>query len=233
MRGWCRPPRTARSPAEGTPDPLAPHESGATLLALLETEPLHDLVALDVGTGWGRLAFALAPRCRRVIGIDRDPAVIDDGRRRAAAAGVANVEFVVADAETLEYTAFGPDLVVARLCVSDSIVERAGRALASGHVLAFVAFHVDQWHETGRPSRFAYDEARMRRLLERTGFAVEHLEVARGVASFGSVGEGLAAAGALEEKWRADGRWLRYVQFLEQGGRTLTQSHLIVKARRT
>ena len=41
-------------------------------------------------------------------------------------------------------------LVVAHLCMSDAIIGRSGRALAPGHVLAFVAFHTDQWSETGR-----------------------------------------------------------------------------------
>jgi hypothetical protein len=31
----------------------------------------------------------------------------------------------------------------------------------------------------------------------------------------------------------ADGRWFRYIKFLEEGGRTLTRAHLIVKARRS
>jgi len=47
------------------------------------------------------------------------------------------------------------------------------------------------------------------------------------------VEQGLAAAVGLEDKWRADGRWFRYIAFLEQGGRTLTRAHLIVKARRS
>jgi hypothetical protein len=50
---------------------------------------------------------------------------------------------------------------------------------------------------------------------------------------FGSVEEGLAAAAGLEDRWRADGRWFRYISFLESGGRTLTRCHLLVKARRT
>lgn len=201
-------------------------------LALLEAEPLEAATALDVGTGWGRLALALAPRCARVIGLDRGASLVEEARRRARAAGLANVEFLVADAEAMEYTGFAPDLVVAHLCFSDAIVERAARALAPGRVVAAVAFHADQWRETGRRSRFAYDEERARRLLERTGFAVEHLSVEGEVREFASVEEGLAAAVGLEERWRADGRWFGYMRFLAEGGRTLTRSHLLVKARR-
>jgi SAM-dependent methyltransferase len=203
-----------------------------TFLALLEAEDLKDKVVLDVGCGAGRLTFLIAPRCRRVIGMDRDTAAVAHARQLAAAQRLANVEFAVADAEAVEYDAFGPQLIVAHLCMSDAIVVRAARALAPGECLAFVAFHVDQWRETGRVSRFAYDEARLAAVLRESGFVPEHVEVEREVTRFGTVQEGLAAAAGLEETWRADGRWQRYVEFLERGGRTLTRSHLIVKARR-
>jgi predicted TPR repeat methyltransferase len=203
-----------------------------TFLTLLAAEPLADLTVLDVGTGWGRLAFELASRCHRIIGIDREPSLIEDARRRAAEAGIANAEFVVADAETGEYHVFTPQMVVAHLCMSDAIAERASRALAPGHVFGFVAFETEQWRETGRRSRFSYDEARVRALLDACGFAIEHLEVDRETQRYDSLEAALAAVVGLEERWRSDGRWFRYIKYLEEGGRTLTRSHLIVKARR-
>lgn len=206
---------------------------------LLLDEPLREATVVDVGTGAGRIALALAPLARRVVGIDRDPELIAEGRRRALASGLRNVEFAVVDADSIgDYRDLGaglliePDLVVAHLYLSDQLIRNAGASLAAGKALAFVGFHVDQWKETGRRSRFAYDEERVRRLLAESGFAVEHLEVEREVREFQSVEEGLAAAVGLEERWKADGRWCRYVEFLEAGGRTLTRSHLIVKARR-
>ncbi|HWN92421.1 MAG TPA: hypothetical protein VNQ15_13455, partial [Verrucomicrobiae bacterium] len=121
----------------------------------------------------------------------------------------------------------------AHLCASDAIIERAGRALRPGHCLGMVAFHVDQWKETGKVSRFAYDKARMELRLKAQGLVVEALEVEREVKRFASVEEGLAAAVGLEDAWRADGRWFRYIAFLEGGGRSLTRAHLIVKARKS
>lgn len=212
--------------------PLRAEGVSERFLEGLAAEPLAGATVLDVGTGRGRLALALAPLCRRVVGIDRDAAAIGEARRRARAAGLANVEFLVADAEADEYGVHAPDVVVAHLCMSDEIAARAARALPPGGVLAFVAFHADQWRETGRRSRFAYDEGQACALLERLGLAVESLEVERSVQTFDSVEAALAAVIGLEDRWRVDGRWFHYIKFLEEGGRTLTRSHLVVKARR-
>lgn len=208
-------------------------------LRLLETEPLSRLEVFDVGTGRGRFALALASHCRRVVGIDIDAGAIGEARRRAEASGLRNVEFFVADAEQVEFVhpapgdaSFRPDMVVAHLYLSSRLIDESSKALPTGGVLAFVGFHADQWRETGRRSRFAWDEPDIRDLLKRCGFDVEHLEVETEVKTFRSVEEALAAVVGLEERWRQDGRWFHYIKYLEQGGRELTRSHLIVKARR-
>lgn len=202
-------------------------------LALLAAEGIEGTRALDLGCGSGRLTRWLAPRVKHVVGLDRDGGTLRQARRLAGLAHLSNVEFHEVDVDRAEYDRWQPDLVTAHLCASDAIIERAGRALAQGQCLAMVGFHVDQWKETGKVSRFAYDEARMERALRLHGFAPEVLECERDVARFGSVEAGLAAAVGLEDKWRADGRWFRYIAFLEEGGRTLTRAHLIVKARRS
>jgi len=202
-------------------------------LALLTAEGLEGKRALDVGCGSGRLTLWLAPRVKHAVGLDRDLAALDEGRRRALVESLSNVEFHEADIERDEYERWRPDLVTANLCASDAIIERVSRAQSPGRCVGMVAFHVEQWKETGRVSRFAYDEARMERALRFHGFAPEVLEVERETTRFASVAEGLAAAVGLEDKWRADGRWFRFLAFLEEGGRTLTRAHVIVKARRS
>lgn len=211
----------------------APTGISPRFLALLAAEDLLRKRVLDVGCGWGRLSLLLARQAHHVIGLDRDPALIRDGRARVEAERLHNVELHEADVEREEYGRWAPDLITAHLCASDAIVERASRALRPGCCLGMVAFHVDQWRETGKVSRFAYDEARMDAALRRAGLVPEAVEVEREVRTFASVEEGLAAAVSLQDKWKSDGRWHRYLRYLEEGGRTLTRSHLIVMARRS
>ena len=217
----------------------APPGVSARFWGLLQAEDLGRAEALDVGTGTGRIALALGPYCRRVLGIDRDADALAEARRRATAGGFPNVEFAEVDAEAradyagLVSTWKRPTLVVAHLCMSEAIIAATARTLSPGEVLAFVALHADQWRETGRRSRFAYDEGEARRQLEAHRFVVEHLEVEREIQRFDSVEQGLAAAIGLSEKWKSDGRWFHYIKFLEEGGRTLTRSHLVAKARKT
>src|SRR5262249_2280381 len=73
----------------------AAEEVSRAFLEGLKAEPLGELTVLDAGTGSGRLALALAPLCRAVVGVDRDAKLIDEARRRAAAANRSNVRFVV------------------------------------------------------------------------------------------------------------------------------------------
>lgn len=85
-------------------------ERAASLAVRLDT--LLDLHgnerALDVGTGTGALAYALATRVREVVGVDTDPAMIE--RARTEAPG--NVELQVADGEHLPFESFSFDLAV-------------------------------------------------------------------------------------------------------------------------
>src|SRR5262249_55416386 len=55
--------------------------------------------ALDVGTGAGALAIALAPLVREVVGVDLVPELLDEGRKRAPE----NVELLEAEATALPF----------------------------------------------------------------------------------------------------------------------------------
>jgi ubiquinone/menaquinone biosynthesis C-methylase UbiE len=62
---------------------------------------------LDVGTGAGALAIALAQFVREVVGVDIVPELLEEGRKRAPA----NVELVEADATALPFERGSFDLV--------------------------------------------------------------------------------------------------------------------------
>ena len=64
--------------------------------------------ALDVGTGAGALALALAPLVREVVGVDRVPQLLELARERSS--GLANVSFVEADITHLPFDDFSFDL---------------------------------------------------------------------------------------------------------------------------
>ena len=66
--------------------------------------------ALDVGTGAGTLALALAPLVREVVGVDIVPALLE----RARAEAPENVTFVDGDATTLPFELASFDLVCTR-----------------------------------------------------------------------------------------------------------------------
>ena len=214
---------------------IPPAGLSPTFWHLCLEEPLAGAWIIDVGTGSGRLALALAPLAGGVVGIDTNVSAIAEAGQRAAARGFDNATFCVVDADHVDYRTLVPEapaLVTAHLFLSEPLVEQAARALVSGGALIMLGFHVDQWQETGRVSRFAFDEVRMTRLVEGHGLRLEHLSVEREVETFDSVDAALAAVRGHEPQWQADGRWTCYRRFLDQGGRTLTRSHLIVRARK-
>ncbi len=73
--------------------------------------PLAGRAVLDVGTGTGRAAIALARRGASVTGVDASPEMLAVARRRAAEAGVA-VTFAAGDAHRIELPDRSFDAVV-------------------------------------------------------------------------------------------------------------------------
>src|SRR5437667_9532896 len=72
--------------------------------------PNGDERALDVGTGAGTLALALAPLVREVVGVDVVPELLE----RARANAPANVRFVEGDATNLPFEPASVDLACCR-----------------------------------------------------------------------------------------------------------------------
>ncbi len=69
---------------------------------------------LDVATGSGNTALAAARRFCEVTGVDRDPALLEDGRKRASAEGF-QIDFRQGDAENLPFSDASFDFVLSTI----------------------------------------------------------------------------------------------------------------------
>lgn len=91
------------------------HAGGSDLDRLLElVDPQPGDTALDVATGTGFTALALAPRVLSVVALDLTPEMLQQGQRMADEAGLDNIEFVPGDVHGLPFADQKFDLVTVR-----------------------------------------------------------------------------------------------------------------------
>ena len=91
------------------------HTDKAVLDRVIElAQPQPTSLVLDVGTGTGHTAFALAPHVREVIATDVTPEMLNEGRRLKDEGGIRNVEFREADAHSLPFDDATFDIVTCR-----------------------------------------------------------------------------------------------------------------------
>jgi SAM-dependent methyltransferase len=168
-----------------------PHAQGAdAAVALLEAAPGE--TALDVGTGAGHTAHALARLCRAVVATDITPEMLGHTRRLAADLGLPNLATAFALAESLPFADASFDLATCRQAAHHfrdvaSFCREAARVLRTGGrllvvdtvvpedtaVAAFindVELHRDPSHIEDLPV------SRWRRLLEDAGLEVTRLD---------------------------------------------------------
>ncbi|PBC57972.1 class I SAM-dependent methyltransferase [Rhodococcus sp. ACPA1] len=102
--------------------------------------PEADDVVLDVAGGTGIVSRALAPRVTRIVAVDSTPAMIAEGRRRAAIEELTNLDFVRGTAEALPFAPATFTLVFARFALHHltepkrAVVEMARVCRPSGRV---------------------------------------------------------------------------------------------------
>lgn len=91
------------------------HDDPSALAGLVALLPDRLGRALDVGTGAGHMAFALAPRCDLTVALDPTPAMLDIVRREASVRGFDRLSTVLAFAEDLPFRDGTFDLVTCRV----------------------------------------------------------------------------------------------------------------------
>jgi cyclopropane fatty-acyl-phospholipid synthase-like methyltransferase len=69
---------------------------------------------IDFGAGAGTLAIAAASVCKRVIAVDVSPAMLDAIRKKAGAAGAANMDRVQAGFLSYKHEGAAPDFIYTR-----------------------------------------------------------------------------------------------------------------------
>jgi ubiquinone/menaquinone biosynthesis C-methylase UbiE len=171
----------------------ANHKDEAVLGRLVElAKPRPDGAVLDVATGTGHAAFALATRARYVAAVDVTPEMIAEGRKLQDERKAGNVLFGLADAHNLPFPGETFDIVNCRLAAHHfqdigralremkRVLKTGGRLVINDRSVPEDAFaaetlnRLDVLHDRShvreyRPSEWV-------RMLEDGAFAVEVLE---------------------------------------------------------
>ena len=120
------------------------HSSDERLREVLDLAlPRPGDLALDVATGAGHVALALAPHVRRVYGLDLTPQMLAQAGRLTAERGIKNVDWVLGDALRLPFANETFDLYTVRAAPHhfpdiDAFLHEAFRVLRPGRHAVFV-----------------------------------------------------------------------------------------------
>ena len=113
---------------------------------------------LDIGSGAGDVTFAAAELVGsegEVLGVDMNPEILETARTRAQAAGLANVQFVAGDAQTLDlpndFDALIGRLVLMYLPNPVDTLKQLATRLRPGGIVAFQEVDFTTYSSIARP----------------------------------------------------------------------------------
>jgi len=170
------------------------HAQGKDLARLVALMP-HDPTArlLDVATGTGHTALALAPHVREVVGLDLTPEMLAEAEELARLGNVANVSFVQGDALELPFAPQSFDLVTCRRAPHHfpdipRFLREVVRVLRPGGLFGLVdqttpesaigARLIERFEQLRDPSHVhALTVSEWQRAFEDAGLHVRHLEL--------------------------------------------------------
>jgi len=172
------------------------HRDSDGLTALLRlASPSSASRALDVATGTGFTAFALALRCRRVVAVDLTPEMVAQAHRIQHARGATNVAFCLGDVEALPLRDGAFDIVTCRVAAHHfpnlrrALTEMARVTRPGGRVVLDdtcapeapdLAAVMNVWEKRRDPSHVAnHPPSRLQRMLEESGLHVDALSHTR------------------------------------------------------
>jgi ubiquinone/menaquinone biosynthesis C-methylase UbiE/catechol 2,3-dioxygenase-like lactoylglutathione lyase family enzyme len=197
------------------------HAAGDDLVRLLAfAAPRPTDRTLDVSTGGGHTALALAPRVARVTASDLTPRMLAAARAFLTEKGVTNAEFVVADAERLPFLDAAFELVTVRIAphhyadATRAVAEMA-RVLVPGGRLAVIDniapddpeldAVLNDWERRRDPSHVrAYTVAEWQRFLAAAGLEVRQMETGRKAHPFASWAARTQMPDAARERLESD-----------------------------
>jgi ubiquinone/menaquinone biosynthesis C-methylase UbiE len=167
---------------------------GLTALLRMAAPRPHDR-ALDVATGTGFTALALAPGCRDVVGVDFTAGMVREARSLQQARGVTNLLFTLGDAEALPFRDGSFDIVACRQAahhfphLSRALGEMARVAKSGGRVVLDdtcapndpdLAALMNEWERRRDPSHVASrPPGRLAEMLKEAGLRVAETAMSR------------------------------------------------------
>jgi len=171
----------------------AAHTDPQVLARVVELAgPQRDWLALDVATGTGHTAFALASHVRAVVGMDLTVEMLEESKRLGAVRGVSNVMLGLADVHDLPFLPETFHLITCRRAAHHfsqiggalnemrRVLHAGGRLVIDDRSVPEDDFvdacmnRLDRYHDESHVREYRPSE--WRELLEDHGFAVEAIE---------------------------------------------------------